>query len=135
MSPSPASTIETANAVLLVDRRLDATDAYFTPDYVAHGTDGDLSGGPAAVRRYVGMLHAAFPDLEVDVEILVEAHDRVAWHRTVRGTQSGAFMGFPATNRRIAWRDMVTSRFEDGRIAEEWVVTDLAEHLLKARTG
>jgi hypothetical protein len=28
---------------------------------------------------------------------------------------------------------MLTSRFEDGRIAEEWVITDLAERLLLAR--
>ncbi len=34
---------------------------------------------------------------------------------------------------RISWRDMVTSEFRDGRIAEEWVATDLAERLLLAR--
>jgi predicted ester cyclase len=42
-------------------------------------------------------------------------------------------MGFPATGHRILWRDMVTSRFEDGYIAEEWVVTDQVERLLLAR--
>jgi hypothetical protein len=42
-------------------------------------------------------------------------------------------MGFPATGRPIVWRDMVTSRFQDGRIAEDWVLTDLAERLLLAR--
>jgi hypothetical protein len=30
---------------------------------------------------------------------------------------------------------MVVSRFERGLIAEEWVVTDLAEQLLMARKG
>lgn len=29
--------------------------------------------------------------------------------------------------------DMVTSRFRDGKIAEEWVISDLAERLLLAR--
>jgi hypothetical protein len=35
--------------------------------------------------------------------------------------------------RRIVWRDMVTSRFRDGLIAEEWAISDLAERLLLAR--
>lgn len=30
---------------------------------------------------------------------------------------------------------MITSRFEDGRIPEEWFLTDLAEQLLLERKG
>lgn len=30
------------------------------------------------------------------------------------------------------WRDMVTSRFSDGLIADEWVISDLAERFLLA---
>ena len=81
------------------------------------------------------MYRRAFADLEVEVEILVESDDRVAWQRVVRGTHRGAFRGFPATDRRLVWRDMVTSRFENGLIAEEWVLSDLAERLLLARKG
>jgi steroid delta-isomerase-like uncharacterized protein len=116
----------------MVERKLDAVGEYFTPDYVAHAT-GRSMAGHSAIRRFLAALHRAFPDLQADVEILVEAKDRVAWQRTLRGIQRGAYKGFPASNRRIAWRDMVTSRFRDGRIAEEWVITDLAEHLLRAR--
>lgn len=92
----------------------------------------DRTGGPSAVRRWLGQLKEAFSDVRVDVEILVESGDRVAWQRTVYATQTGAFQGFPASNQRIVWRDMVTSRMEQGRIAEEWLVTDLAERLLGA---
>ncbi|WP_162028568.1 MULTISPECIES: ester cyclase [unclassified Lentimonas] len=63
----------------------------------------------------------------------MEGEDRIAWQRTVRGIQNGAFLGFPATKRPIIWRDMVTSRFQDGLFAEDWVITDLAERLLLAR--
>jgi predicted ester cyclase len=79
------------------------------------------------------MYRRAFADLQVEVEILVKAKDRVAWQRTIRATQKGDFKGFPATGRRIVWRDMVTSRFRDGLIAEDWFITDLAERLLLAR--
>jgi len=71
--------------------------------------------------------------MAVEVEILVEGPERISWQRTLSATHAGTYLGFPATGRKLVWRDMVTSRFRDGLIVEEWVVTDLAEQLLKAR--
>lgn len=119
----------------MANGNLDAIAEFFTPDYVAHLTDEDLTGGHAAIRRVVGMYRRAFKDLQVEVEILVKAKDRVAWQRTLRATHKGDFKGFPATGRPIVWRDMVASRFRDGLIAEDWLITDLAERLLLARKG
>ncbi len=80
------------------------------------------------------MYQRAFPDLQVEVEILVDGTDRVAaWQRTLRGTHQGDFKGIPATGRPIVWRDTLTSRFREGLIAEDWVITHLAERLLLAR--
>ncbi len=124
--------IEAANRRILADRDDAAIDAFFAPTYVAHGTNRDLSGGPAAVRTFLEGLRRAFADLEARVEVLAETDDRVAWQRTFSGTQTGAYQGFPATNRRIEWRDMVVSRVRDGQVEEDWVVTDLAERLLRA---
>lgn len=133
MGRSLASKIEAANSALLADGRLDAVGEFFTPDYVAHLTDQDMTGGHDAIRKFLNLYRRAFPDLQVEVEILVEGKDRVAWQRTLRATHQGAFKGFPATGRPIVWRDMVASRFRDGLIAEDWVITDLAERLLLAR--
>jgi predicted ester cyclase len=134
MAPSLASRIRAANAALMVGGDLDAVGDYFTGDYVVHLTNQVMKGGHAAVRRILGLYRRAFSDLQVDVEILVQAGDRVAWQRTLRARHEGTFRGFPATGRRLVWRDMVTSRFRGGRIAEDWLVTDLAERLLRART-
>jgi steroid delta-isomerase-like uncharacterized protein len=133
MGRSLASRIEAANTALMANGNFDAIGEYFTPDYVVHLTGQELSGGHAAIRNVVGMYQRAFRDIQVDVEILVKTKDRVAWQRTLRATHKGAFKGFPATGRPIVWRDMVTSRFRDGLIEEEWVITDLAERLLLAR--
>lgn len=133
MARSLASTIQAANAALLVAGDLAAVSEFFTPDYVAHITDRDQKGGHAWVRRYLRMIRRAFPDVQVEVEVLVQGKQRVAWQRTLRGTQRGDFAGFPATGKRIVWRDMITSQFRDARFAEDWVVTDLAERLLRAR--
>ena len=133
MPPSLAPLISAVSDELFHDGNVEAIERWFTPDYVAHLTDGDMTGGHPAIRRVVSLYRSAVPDLEVQVELLVEAGDRVTWARMFRGTQRGAYKGFPATGRPIAWREMVTSRFVDGRIAEEWVVTDLAERLLLGR--
>ena len=133
MSRSLASKIEAANSALMANGHVDAIGEFFTPDYVAHLTDQDMTGGHDAIRKVLGMYRSAFTDLQVKVEILVEAKDRVAWQRTLRATHKRDFKGFPATGRPIVWRDMVTSRFRDGLIAEDWFITDLAERLLLAR--
>jgi predicted ester cyclase len=75
----------------------------------------------------------AFPDLSAEVEILVEGSDRIAWQRTLRATHKGDYMGFPANGLKLVWRDMVTSCFQDSLILEDWVITDLAEQLLRAQ--
>lgn len=124
----------TANEAVMAQGRQEAITDFFAPGYRVHGA-GQTAHGHGAVSAIVDALRRAMPDLTVDVEILVENDDRIAWLRTCQGTQSGPFKGFPASGKRLAWRDMVVSRFERGLIAEEWVVTDLAERLLLARKG
>jgi predicted ester cyclase len=92
-----------------------------------------MAGGQEVVRKIVAAYRRAFREIQIEVEILVKAKDRVAWQRTLRATHKANFKGFPATGCAIVWRDMVTSRFQDGLIAEDWVITDLAERLLLAR--
>jgi steroid delta-isomerase-like uncharacterized protein len=132
MSQSLASKIEAANRLLITEGKVDTIDGFFAANYVAHGTDHKMEGR-GSIRKFVRDLRQGFPDIEVEVEILVEATDRVAWQRTLRGSHRGSFRGFPATDRRLVWRDMVTSRFRDGRIVEDWVITDVVECLLRAR--
>jgi predicted ester cyclase len=132
MSLSLASRIKAANAALITDGKLEEIGVFFTQDHVAHGTERGMKGH-GGIRRFLKSLRRAFPQVQVDVEILLEGKTRVAWQRTLRGTHQGGFKGFAATGRRVVWRDMVTSRFRGGLIAEDWVITDLAERLLRHR--
>jgi steroid delta-isomerase-like uncharacterized protein len=133
MSKSLASKIQAANSAVMADGDVKAIGEFFAPGYVAHLTDQDMTGGHDAIRKVLAIYRRAFTDLRIEVEILAETKDRVAWQRTIRGTHTGNFKGFPATGRAIVWREMVTSRFRDGLIAEDWFITDLAERLLLAR--
>jgi len=80
-------------------------------DYVVHATGRDMEGGHAAIHRILSELVRAFPDLKVEVKILLECNDLVTRQRTLRGTQPGIFKGFPAISQEIVWRDIVTSQF------------------------
>jgi len=127
--------INEANQALIVRGELDTVPDFFSADYLVHLTDLDVQRGHKMVRDTLAALRRSFVDLQVDIEILLAGTDRIAWQRTLHGAHEVAFKGFPGNGKRLVWRDMVTSRFEDGRIAEEWVLSDLAEQLLLARKG
>ena len=129
---SIASTIRDANVQLIEDGNVEAIADYFVTNYIVN-FGGSRKSGQGAVRGFTKAIHDAFSELSVVVDILVQADDRIAWQRTVSGTQIGKFQGFPASGLEITWRDMIVSRIEDGRISEEWVVSDLAEALLRSR--
>ena len=133
MEMSLASKINDANAMLIENGDLGRIADFFTQDYVVHLTGRDMRGGHKIVRNIISAILESFPDIQVDVDILLEGEDRVAWQRTLRATHKGKFRNFPASGLQIVWRDMIVSQFRNSLIAEEWVTTDLAERLLLSR--
>jgi len=130
MAESPGARVLSANEALITEGGLDRIADFFSSEYVAHFTEQDWEGGHDAIRGFLTAQRAAFPDLRIEVEILVECGDRVAWQRTHRGTHQADFMGIPASGRALVWRNMVVTRFENGLIAEEWAISDLAERMI-----
>jgi|GEM_PF-787882 len=121
--------IQRANEELLNKGNLELAQELFAPTYVVHRAEGDFEGGPDVIKASLASIRTAFPDLRVEVEILATEGDKVAWLRTHRGTHQGEYLGVPASGRLITWRNMIVTRYEEGKIAEEWTVSDLAEHL------
>ncbi len=121
--------IQAANEHLLNQGHVGMAAEFFSATYVAHVTGGDLRGGPEIIAGFATRLRAAFPDLHVEVEVLAVQGDRVAWLRTHRGTHRAEFQGVAASGRVVEWRSLVVTRFEAGKIAEEWAVSDLGERL------
>ena len=99
------------------------------PDFVAHhpNVPGGVIRGVEEMLDTVGMFHAGFPDLRYSVvdDSLTDG-SRVAVRWSASGTHDGAFLGVPATHRRvdgISGTDIF--RIENGKIAETWVSSDL----------
>ena len=81
-----SSVILSANDVLVAQGELDRVGEFFTEGYGGEG-------GRERIRSFIAELRRSFPDLEVEVEILVQDGDRVAWIRRVRGTHQEDYDG------------------------------------------
>lgn len=107
------------------DGRLEALDELLTADYRNHSASvPDAPRGPAGLKPIVRAMRAAIPDLRYEVLHLVATPETAAVHLRVRGTQTGALFGLPASGRRFDVRQMQIEAIRDGRIAEHWRVTD-----------
>ncbi len=122
--------IRNANAQVVAQGNLDVVEEFFTADYLAHSDDKDYKGHDF-IKRYARQIRKALPDLSVkNVEFLVHDGNTIAWQRTLQGTHKANLMGIPASDKKVVWKEMVVSRFEEDKIAEEWVVSQLAGKLL-----
>lgn len=78
----------------------------------------------AGHQQFARMFYAAFPDLRHVIEDTVAEPDRVAVRFTLHGTQTGDFMGLPATGRTIAVPAIAILRVADGKVTELRAVFD-----------
>ncbi|HJV14878.1 MAG TPA: ester cyclase [Propionibacteriaceae bacterium] len=105
---------------LVNGQRLDLLEDYFSPDYANH----KMPGGREGTRQLFVVLFAAFPDVQVSIDSMCGEEDRVWVRITMRGTHRGMFMGMPGTGKTFAATTLNEVRLEDGKVVEEWGVTD-----------
>ena len=101
--------------------------AVAAPDILIHYAEmpEPLQGHETWQQGYE-LVKRAFPDLEIHVDDLVAAGDKVALRLTLSGTHQGEFQGIPATGRTIGYVSHEFYRVADGVFAEEWICSDMA---------
>jgi len=115
---------------LIGQGNLDVVNSVFTTDYVAHSENKEHRGHEF-IKRFSKLLQTSIPDICVlKVEILVEKDNTISWQRTLQGTHKENMMGIPPSNKTVKWNEMLVSRFEGDKIAEEWVVSEIIGQLL-----
>ncbi len=99
-----------------------------TPGVVQHDLAGTWLGirGEGGVIDLIGLLRAALPVLQFEIEDIFGAGDRVAMRFTLRGTHRAELLGRPPTGRRITVSGINIDRLMDGKIAEMWQLADVA---------
>lgn len=95
---------------------------YWSPNMVHHTRT--KSHGLDEVKNIVGSFMNAFPDLRWKIDDIVAEGDRVVTRMTAQATNTGSYMGLPATGKKISCAVMGIARVDDGKIAEHWGVTD-----------
>ena len=125
MSQENKDTIRTVREEALSKGRLDLLDGLYTDGYVYHGPPllGDLRG-PTAFRDMASGFVDAITGFREVIEDQVAEGDKVVSRWTGSGKHTGEIMGSPPTGKEITWTSIGISRFEDAKIAEEWVEFD-----------
>jgi steroid delta-isomerase-like uncharacterized protein len=104
---------------------LGAADELFAPGFVVHNPafpeQPPAAGGPAMMKQAVASFRAAFPDLRLVLEDLVDGGERVAFRWSGGGTQRAEFAGIPPTGQAIVYSGITIARMEKGKMAEAWV--------------
>jgi steroid delta-isomerase-like uncharacterized protein len=100
--------------------------ARLSPDFVMNLAGLSPMRGPDVWRQGVDVIKRGFPDLRAHIDDIVAAGDQVALRLTFRGTHQGEFLGIPATGRTIEYVSHEFYRIAGGRIAEEWICSDMA---------
>jgi steroid delta-isomerase-like uncharacterized protein len=109
---------------LFNEGKLDAADEIYAPDHTSHDPQAPGVNGAAAMKHYIGMYRAAFPDLQLSTDDIIAEGDKVVIRWTARGTHKGELMGVPPTGKQTVVTGINIFRVKDGRIAEEWVNWD-----------
>jgi predicted ester cyclase len=89
-------------------------ERYYSPHFRDRVNDLEFHG-LEGVRKSVSMYRSVFPDLEIEVVDQVVEGDRVVSRWTARGTHRG---------RRASLDGITISHIEDGKIVEDWGVSD-----------
>ena len=110
---------------ILSKGNMDAIDDLVTDDVVDHeqGLPGQPEG-KEGVRFFVNTMREAFSDLKATVGPSVESGDMASAEITITGRHTGEFMGVAATDKSFEIKSVDIVRFEDGKCAEHWGVTD-----------
>ena len=93
---------------------------FYAEDYIYHGPGGiELRGREAIRGLWIDFLNG-LPDLRATVEDIIIQGDRIVLRWTIRGTHTGEFLGFPASNNEITLPITEIFRVADGQLAEAW---------------
>jgi len=93
-------------------------ETYFSPTYVDHV--GDAALGMDVYRNWWSAMWKAFPDLRLKYEVLAVAGDLLVGRLSFTGTNSGPYLGKPATGKRFEVWGLSDIRIREGKFVEEW---------------
>ena len=105
-------------------RNLAVVDQLFTSDAVGHDPAVPVVTDRESIKQFIAAYLTAFPDLQIAVDDLFAAADKVATRWTARGTHKGEFLSLAPTEKPTVVTGITIYRLVDDRIAEYWAYWD-----------
>jgi steroid delta-isomerase-like uncharacterized protein len=106
---------------------LDTLEELISDDFVEHeDLPPGVPQGKAAPQAMITMMRAAFPDLHVTVEDMLQDGNKVVTRSRFSGTHQGEFMGIPATGNSFDIPVIDIIEFSENRAIAHWGVMDNA---------
>lgn len=108
--------------------------ALLTEDFRFQGSLGDAMHGREAFVGYVRAVRGSLSDYNCEILVCVSEGDHAFARMRFSGLHTGFFLGHAATRKPVSWQGAALFGFRRDRIAELWVLGDLAglEALLRA---
>src|SRR5215467_950691 len=137
----PPTAISQAVGSSLLERYVAAVNAHdtapfpelFAETYIQHS--GRSTSGLAAQIENFRRILTSMPDLRLRVEDSIIAGDKVVARNTYSATHTQTIRNIPPTGKAFTFRTIDIWRVEDGKFAEHWDLTVIAEVLNKLRGG
>ena len=109
-------------------RKLDLVDNIFADSFRVHSLP-DCSQRVSTkndLKDFLNTLFEGFPDIHYIIGDIIGEGNKVAMRVSLRATQEKEFLGIPSKRKKINYiSEVLFFRFENGRIAEDWVQLDL----------
>lgn len=106
-------------------REFDRLDEYLAEDFVEHNPASEDIHGPEGYKEFLAMFDGGFPDARHITEDILAEGDKIVQRNRLIGSHEGEFMGIEPTGNEIDVPAIVIYRIEDGKIAEQWVQSDM----------
>ena len=104
---------------IFVGGKTEAVDELLTDDFVGH-TWPSSGDGKSDLKKAMGRVSKGLTDPRFTVDDMIAEGDLVAVRLTAGATQTGEFMGMPATGKRYEIGEIHIFRVKDGRISDHW---------------
>jgi len=107
---------------------LDIADELLSPDYVDHTAPPGRHAGREGLKRSVAKQRASSSDLHIRIEEQIAEGDKVvSWVIGSGAHDRERFMGLAPTGERMTMKHIIISRVVEGKIVEEWRVSDISD--------
>ena len=102
--------------------RIETVYELMSPDAIARGQRGAEAEihGPKEFEQFVHEIRGAFSDMQVKVEDIFGAGDKVVLRWSATMTHTGEAFGHPASGSTVRSRGITIATFKEGQVVDGW---------------